>query len=565
MEEHFNSESETNIEKRASSKSMRIWLPLILGVCVALGIVIGNFLGSSSQKGNLFVGRKPNKVDVLLEYIDKQYVDSVNVNDLVEAAIPAIISELDPHSSYITKEDMLSVGTELEGHFGGIGVEFIIKDDTINIVNVTMGGPSEALGLMSGDKIISVNDSVFAGIGLSNMKVVKTLRGPKGTKVKLGVKRATSPEELIFDVTRADVKVNTIDAHYIITPDIGYVKLGKFGATSFSEFISAVGELKKQGAKSFILDLQDNTGGYLDAAYLLTNEFLHEGDLIVYTEGKASPRADLFAKGRGILENDPVVVLINEQSASASEIFAGAIQDHDRGLILGRRSFGKGLVQRQIELSDSSAVRITIARYHTPSGRSIQKPYVTGSRDDYDLDILHRYENGEFYSLDSLKIDDLPQYITDNGRTVYGNMAIMPDVFIPRDTLGINAYFIKVSNSGVLRDFSFKYASDNKEKLKAMGSWEKAYEYLTTQNLVDQMAEFAETKKIRKRPVLINEARNKMKQLIEALIIRDVFSDQSAFYYILQQDDPVILKAVEFIHQGKATPEAVAEELYLFP
>lgn len=551
------------MEKKRSK--IIIWLPLVIAVSIAIGIFLGNAFTVHNGGGSLkpLFKRNVTKLDALFDYMNQAYVDSVNINDIVEEAIPSIISTLDPHSAYITAEDMRSTGTELEGHFGGIGVEFMLQDDTINIVNVTLGGPSEAMGIMAGDKIVSVNDSVFAGIGLNNMKVMRTLRGPKGTKVKIGIKRSTSADILDFNLTRADVSVNSIDASYMIDEGIGYIKISKFGGTTYDEFLSAVAKLKSQKATSFIIDLQQNTGGYLGAANLLTNEFLNKGDLIVYTEGRAYPRENFFADGTGTCKDDEIVVLIDEGSASASEIFAGAIQDHDRGLIVGRRSFGKGLVQSQHQFPDESAIRLTIARYHTPSGRCIQKPYERGNRADYDMDIWNRYTRGEFDSKDSIKIDHLPVFQTKGGRPVYGDDGVMADVFVPRDTTGINSYYIKVVNSGALREYAFKYASENREKLKAMGSWEEAYKYLQSSPLVENLVSYADNKGIRRRPVLIAESRSLMKSQLEALIIRNLFSDTSAFYKIYLQDDKIINKAVELIKQGKASPEAVAEELYM--
>lgn len=540
-----------------------IWLPLIIALSIAIGIFVGNAFMRYDTGGSLRPLFKKNttKLDALFDYMNKAYVDTVNIDAIVEEAMPTIISTLDPHSAYITAEDMQSVGTELEGHFGGIGVEFMIQEDTIFIVNVTVGGPSEAMGIMAGDRIVTVNDSVFAGIGLNNTKVMKTLRGVMGTKVKIGIKRSTSTDILNFDLTRGSVPVSSIDASYMIEDFIGYIKISKFAITTYNEFISAVAKLKNQGAKSFIIDLQGNTGGYLAAANLLTNEFLHSGDLIVYTEGRAYPRENFVANGTGACKEDEVVVLIDEGSASASEIFSGAIQDHDRGLIVGRRSFGKGLVQNQHEFSDGSAIRLTIARYHTPSGRCIQKPYVRGKKDDYDYDIVERYNRGEFFNRDSMKVDNLPIFYTKAGRPVYGDDGVMADVFVPRDTVGINAYSIKIFNSGALREYAFKYSEKNKEKLKAMQDWQTAYQYLTTQPLVEQLVAYGETKKISRRPVLIQEAYPMMKSQLEGLILRNVFN--AGFFEVIQKDDPMINKAVELIKQGKATPDAVAEELYM--
>lgn len=545
-----------------------IWLPLIIGLSVAIGIFVGNAYrqyDSNNMKTIFSVSNKnSNKVDVLLDYLNRFYVDTISSDKLIEQAIPSIIAELDPHSAYIPREEMISKGTELEGYFGGIGVEFIIKEDTINIVNVTLGGPSEALGILGGDKIISVNDSIFAGIGLTNNKVVKTLRGAKGTKVKIGIKRGTNNEALSFDVIRDEVPIKSIDAYYMVDDSIGYIKISRFAITTYEEFLDAVKNLKAQHATSFIIDLQDNTGGSLGAAIKLTNEFLNSGDLILYTEGRTYARENFVADGKGNLKMEDVVVLINENSASASEIFAGAIQDLDRGLVIGRRSFGKGLVQSQYQFPDESAIRITIARYHTPSGRCTQKPYEIGDRYEYDLDILHRYERGEFYNQDSLKLDYLPQFTTKKGRTVYGDIGILPDIFIARDTVGWNSYFEKIYFSGALREFAFKYADENRTKLKAMGNWKAAYKYLKTLPLTKDLVQYASEKKnIKQRPVLIAESKTIIDRYLMALILRDVFANEEAFFSILQSEDPAIMKAMQMIKKGKASSDAVGEELYL--
>lgn len=565
--ENENQNNNYNKNERAPKTSkVFIWLPLVIAISIAIGVFVGNSFTKYSGRTTLspLFRKNTTKLDALLDYMNQAYVDTVNIHDIIEEAIPTIISTLDPHSAYITAEDMRSTGTELEGHFGGIGVEFMIQDDTVNIVNVTMGGPSEAMGIMAGDKIVAVNDSVFAGNGLNNMKVMKTLRGAKGTKVKIGIKRSTSESILDFELTRAEVPVQSVDASYMIEDKIGYIKISKFAGTTYDEFLSAIAKLKSQGANAFIVDLQQNAGGYLGAANLLTNEFLQAGKLIVYTEGRAYPRENFYADGTGTCKEDQIVVLIDEGSASASEIFAGAIQDNDRGLIVGRRSFGKGTVQSQHQFADESAIRLTIARYHTPSGRCIQKPYTRGSREDYDMDIWNRYERGEFDSRDSIKFDHLPLFHTTAGRPVYGDDGVMADVFVPRDTVGINSYYIKVVNSGALREYAFKYTEENRTKLKAMKDWQEAYAYLSKTPLVENMVAYAEGKKIRRRPVLIAESHSMMKAQLEALILRNVFSDSEAFYKVYQQDDKMINKAVELIKQGKASPDAVAEELYLF-
>lgn len=549
-------------------KKVYIWLPLCIAISIAAGILIGNAFSSFSSNSSLFSpvkrfikGGSNDKIETIFDYINKAYVDTVNVDDLVESAIPTIIAGLDPHSTYISAENMALSGDELDGHFSGIGVEFIIQNDTVAIVNVIPGGPSEAIGIIPGDRLVYVNDSLFAGNGISEEKIFKNLRGKKDTKVKLGIKRGNSKEILTFDVTRADVPVKTVPASYILDKNIGYIKITKFGGTTYNEFISAIAKLQKQGCKSFIIDLQQNTGGYLEIARALSNEFLSAGDLIVYTEGRAYPREDIVADGNGSCKDIPLVVLIDEGSASASEIFAGAMQDHDRGLIVGRRSFGKGLVQSRHVFKDGSALQLTIARYHTPSGRCIQKAYTKGDRTDYDMDIINRYNRGEFDYRDSIKVDNLPLFHTKAGRPVYGDDGVLADVFIPRDTVGVNSYYLRVANSGTLREYAFTYTDNNREKIESFKSWQEAAKYLEQQPLVDLLADYANTKGIRRRPYLIEEARSLLQSQLVSFIIRNIYGDEG-FYPLFQKDDLMIKEAVKLIKEGKATPQAIREEKY---
>lgn len=542
-------------------KKIYIWLPLCIALSIAAGIFIGNMFSVFAPVHGWAGGGSGNKLDGVFEYIKKAYVDTVNVNDLVENAIPTIISGLDPHSVYISAKDMEISGHDLDGHFSGIGVEFMIQFDTVTIVNATYGGPSEAVGIMSGDRLVYVDDSLFVGKNLNNEKVVRTLKGKKGTKVKLGIKRATSPDILNFVVTRADIPVKTVDVSYKLDDKIGYIKVSKFGSTTYSEFISAIAKLKSQGCESFVVDLQQNTGGYMAAAVSMANEFLEKRDLVVYMEGRSYPRENFYADGTGTCKENQLVVLIDEGSASASEIFAGAIQDHDRGLIVGRRSFGKGLVQNRFVFKDGSAMQLTIARYHTPSGRCIQKAYEKGKRQNYDLDLLNRYNRGEFDHRDSIKLEGLPVFETLAGRPVYGDDGILSDVFVPRDTAGVNSYYLRVVNSGFLREYSFSYTENNREKLKSLKNWEEASKWLFTQPLVDNLANYAANKGIRRQPYLIQESRALLQSQLVALIIRNIYGEDG-FYPIYQKDDTMIKEAVRMIKANKATPEAIREERY---
>lgn len=542
-------------------KKIYVWLPLCIAISIAVGIFIGNaFSIFSPVRGFIGSGGK-NKLDIVFDYINKAYVDTVNVNEMVENAIPTIVSKLDPHSTYISAENMALTGDELEGHFSGVGVEFIIKNDTVAIVNVIPGGPSEAVGIIPGDRLVYVNDSLFVGKVINEEKVFRNLRGKKDTKVKLKIKRGTSKDLLEFEVTRADVPVKTVPASYKVDDKIGYIKVNKFGSTTYNDFITAIAKLKSQGCESFIVDFQQNTGGYLEVARALSNEFLEAGDLIVYTEGRAYPREDIIADGRGSCKDNTLVVLIDEGSASASEIFAGAMQDNDRGLIVGRRSFGKGLVQSRYVFKDGSALQMTIARYHTPSGRCIQKAYTQGDRTDYDMDLLNRYNRGEFDYRDSIKLDNLPLFHTLAGRPVYGDDGILADVFVPRDTIGINSYYLRVANSGTLREYAFTYTDKNRKTLEDFKSWEKAAKYLENQPLIDNLVEYAYNRGIRRQPYLIEESRKLLQTQLISFIMRSVYGEDS-FYQIFQKDDLIIKEAVKLIKAKKASPEAIREERY---
>ena len=536
------------------NKRIAIWLPVIIAASIALGIFIGNhYLSISTGKFRSYASG--NKINAILDIIDEQYVDTVNMSQLVEGAIPKIFSELDPHSGYIPAADAQMVNEELEGSFSGIGVSFNLQTDTILVISVIPGGPSEKAGLLAGDRIITINDSLFAGNNSSQGKIMKTLRGAKNSVVKLGIKRSTSQDLLYFNVTRGDVPVNSVDVAYVVREGVGYIKVNKFARTTYNEFITAIAKLKQQNCKSFIIDLRGNTGGYMDAAINMINEFMANGRLIVYTEGKAFPRNDVYANGTGTCQDAPIVVLTDEFSGSASEIFAGAIQDNDRGLIIGRRTYGKGLVQSQIPLSDGSALRLTIARYYTPSGRCIQKDYELGKTDEYDQDLFNRFMHGEFDSADSIKINNSLIYQTSLGRTVYGGGGIMPDIFIPRDTSGVTSYFSNVINSGVLNLFTLEYSDNNREKLSSFKTYQELYNYLKKQPLLDKFTNYAVSKGIRKRVTLINISAKLIENQLHSYIVRNFFNDEG-FYPIFLKDDVTLLKAIEVIEQGKSMPQA---------
>ena len=417
---------------KPKSTRQPIWLPL----AIALAVVVGIFIGSRFTV-NKPVAENDRKLNAILNLIAQDYVDTTNLKDLIEMSIPEILSNLDPHTSYFSAEDLKAATDDLNGSFSGIGISFVLVNDTIGVVEVIPGGPSEKVGLMAGDKIVMIDDSIATGPKITNGDVMKRLRGDKGTKVKLGIKRQNTSKTLTFTVTRGDIPVNTVDAYYMIDKNTGYIKINQFGRHTYDEFITAMASLQEDGAKRYMIDLRGNGGGFMEMAVLMANEFLPEGQLIVFTKGRYKrDDGEVWSDGNGSFQDAEVTVLIDEFSASASEIFAGAMQDNDRGLIVGCRSFGKGLVQKEFVLPDSSAIRLTTARYYTPSGRCIQKDYKEGVL-DYEKELIDRYAHGELYSRASMQIDKSQVFTTLNGRTVYGGGGIVHDIFVAGDTAGI--------------------------------------------------------------------------------------------------------------------------------
>lgn len=538
------------------TKGSSRFTPVIIAISVVAGILIGTFYAKHYGGNKLgIINGSSNKLNALLHVIDDQYVDTVDMSQLVENAMPQILAELDPHSTYIPAQKLEEVNSELEGSFSGVGIQFTIQEDTIHVNSVVSGGPAEKVGLMAGDRIVTVDDSLFVGKDLTNEKAMRTLKGPKGSQVKLGVKRITEKELLDFVVTRGDIPQNTIDAAYMISNDFGYVQISKFGRTTHVELLNAIAQLSHQNCKGMIIDLRENTGGYMEAAIRMVNEFLPEGKLIVYTQGRKYPRMEEYANGTGSCQNIPLVVLIDQGSASASEIFAGAIQDNDRGTIVGLRSFGKGLVQQPIDFSDGSAIRLTIARYYTPSGRCIQRPYENGKDSKYEMDWLDRYEHGEFFSADSVKLDKKLRYSTSLGRPVYGGGGIMPDVFVPRDTTGVTSYLMEVSNKGLLIQFSFQYTDRNRAKLDQFNDETELQKYLEKQNIVEQFVQFATQKGVKRRNLLINKSRKLLERNLYGNIIYNIQGKEAYIRYI-NRDDATVLKALEILERGEAFPKA---------
>ena len=540
------------------------WLPFWASITLAVGMFIGNWNSNSSEYQLYdtydYEYARRNNFNMLLHIIEQQYVDSVNSKELTDNAMTSILKELDPHSAYIPAEDLESVNEELEGSFSGIGIQFNLLNDTINVVDVISGGPSERCGLMPGDRIITVDDSLYVGKNITNEKVMKNLRGAKGSVVKLGIQRKGESELLTFEVERGDIPLHSVDASFIISPGIGYILVSKFGRTTFEEFLVALARLRNEGAESYIIDLRGNGGGYMDAAINMVNEFMMAGELIVYTEGRAFPREDAVANGMGSFKEQPVIVLTDEWSASASEIFAGAIQDNDRGLVVGRRTFGKGLVQNQLPLSDGSAVRLTIARYHTPSGRCIQKDYAMGDDESYNMDILNRYNRGEFFSADSIKQHTDLVFTTAGGRTVYGGGGIMPDVFIPSDTTHVTPYYTDVINKSLLYIYAYEYVDSNRERLSQADNYKELLSMLDSNRLINDFIAYADKNGVPARYADIKVSRAVLLRLLQAYIARDVIGDE-AFYPIFMSDDKVIEEACRLIQEGNAFPELPEEEV----
>jgi len=530
--------------------------PTLTVLAVAIGLVIGMALSQQANAQRIVYSNgswqlEVSKVDRFLQLMETAYVDSLNIDSITDEVMTEMVKKLDPHSAYIPKEDLEMVNSELAGSFSGIGVQFTIQQDTVRIVAVIAGGPSAGVGVLAGDKLISVDDSCFVGKKINNEKVMKTLRGEKGTKVKIGVLRAGTPDTLYYTITRGDIPVNSVDAKFLIG-NIGFVRVNKFGETTYKEFITALADLYAKGAKKFIVDLRENSGGYMDQAIKMANEFLKGGEMIVYAEGRAYPRYEAKANGGGRFKNVPLVVLIDNFSASASEIFAGAMQDNDRATIIGRRSYGKGLVQQQMPFSDGSAVRLTVARYYTPSGRCIQKPYTMGDQDDYEKDLLERWEHGEFYSADSVHFADTTTYRTKSGRIVRGGGGIMPDVFVGRDTTLNTPWYNQCVNLAYTYQFAYKYTDEHRKELSKITDWQALEKHLKAKDILREFVAFAEEKGVEPKEAEIQKSRPLMTRLLHAYIIRDVLGDEG-FFPFFERDDEITKVAVEQLTQGDRT------------
>lgn len=530
-------------------KKPEAWMPLIIALALSVGIVVGVFLNSHFR---LTPGQE--KLGEILSLIHRDYVDEVDIDSLIEQSLPDLIANLDPHSNYIPAKDLKAVNDELEGSFSGIGISFTMFTDTITVNEVIPGGPSEKAGILPGDRIVSINDSTVAGMGIPQTDIVKRLRGMKGSTVKLGVRRSTSKKPLTFEVTRGDIPLNSVDAAYMIDSITGYIKVNKFGRTTYDEFLSGLARLTSRGATNFVVDLRGNGGGFLEMAIMMANEFLPAGAPIVETRGRHEGENTAIASdGNGSFQNAGLVVLLDEYSASASEIFAGAMQDNDRALIVGRRSFGKGLVQRQVTLPDSSAIRLTVQRYYTPSGRCIQKDYRLGERGAYEQDISNRYEHGEFFASDSIHLNKDVEYRTLGGRKVYGGGGIMPDVFVPNDTVGISSYYINVLNAGLLQKFAFQYADRRRAVLSKADTLDDFLRLLPSDDeLLQQFVAFASANRVPARWYYINISQRLIVNYLKALIASDTLGRET-YYQVTNKDDTTVQRALLELREGRAS------------
>lgn len=540
-------------------KKSNRFMPLIMAVCVIIGIMIGSFYANHFSGNRLnIINSGSNRLSNLLHLIDDQYVDKVNIDSLVDVAIPQILADLDPHSVYISAKEAQAVADDLKGSFPGVGIEFTIRKDTIHVQNVVKNGPAQRAGILAGDKIVSVDGKPFVGKIVTNEEAMRRLKGPKDTKVKLGVMRYGQKAVKYFTVTRGDIPQKSITATYMLDKNTGYIKVKSFGETTYPEMLIALAKLSQEGFTNLVIDLRDNTGGYMNSAIQMANEFLPKDKLIVYTIGRKSPRQNFPSDGHGSYQKIPLVVLINEGSASASEIFAGAMQDNDRATIIGRRSFGKGLVQQQLSFPDGSMIRLTIARYYTPSGRCIQKPFTAGDNKDYEEDLLTRYQHGEFFSQDSIKHHG-PAYHTSIGRTVYGGGGITPDIFVAEDTLGMTSYYKQAAMSGLILQYAFTYTDNNRPKLNTYKDMMSLSKYLVSQNTVEQFAAYADHNGLKRRNLMIRKSHKLLERFINSRIIYNMLDDEAWTEYI-NADDPAIAKALSVFRENAAFPKKPAKK-----
>ena len=530
-------------------------LPTVIACSIALGILLGGKVFRNNRTRNMpnqsLVTGNNNKIDMLLSLINTTYVDSVSIDSLIENTIPLIVDELDPHSSYLTKAEVLEANEIYDAQFDGIGVTFNMLTDTVIVLNVISGGPSADAGIQAGDRIITVNDSTIAGVKMPQNSVVKRLRGPRGSQVKLGIQRYGHKGLIPITVTRGAIPIKSILASYMIRPEIGYIRFEQFSGTSHSELIAAISSLKEQGMKKLILDIRGNGGGLLDQAIVIANEFLPVNNMIVYTQNREGQKDIQYSNGKGSFTDEELVVLIDENSASASEILAGALQDNDRGTIIGRRSFGKGLVQGQFPFPDGSALRLTIARYYTPVGRSIQKPYDKG-RESYYNEVYDRYEHDEMFTADSIHFNDSLKFTTPGGKVVYGGGGIMPDIVVPIDTSDVTPYFRAVTDwdKNILYRFTLEFSDRNRARLNGINTVEELDRFFAEQpNLLNDFVAFASRSGVSPNAADIAKSKALILSQLKAYIGRNSPLEDNAFYHCIQQIDPVVDKALETLNR----------------
>lgn len=526
---------------------------ILIILCIVLCLLLGRSLHREVTKSNRQVAvlksqLTSNKLDAVLNLINTKYVEDVDTEEIIEKLIPDMLKELDPHSVYIPAKEMEKTMEEMEGSFSGVGIQFNIREDTIRVISVITGGPAEQAGMRAGDCIVTVDDSLFVGDKINNDIVLRTLRGEKHSKVNVGIVRRGTEGIIPFTLTRDDIPLNSIDASYKIGENIAYIKIGNFSRTTYDEFLNKMAKLRLQDkCDRLILDLRSNPGGLMGSALALLNEFLPKNRLMLYVEGKSYPRQESFSDGRGSFKDMPIVVLMDEWSASASEIVAGSIQDNDRGYIVGRRSYGKGLVQQQIPFKDKSAVRLTVAHYYIPSGRSIQKPYTKGDFDDYELDIVHRWERGEFGSLDSIHVDDSLCFETFGGRKVYGGGGILPDYFVPLDTTSNqNDWFVDVANKNLIYNFAASYVDAHRNEMASLKTVAALKAHLQAEDIFSQFVAYSREKGVSSTARQVREVKNEVQLQLNAYIARNTMGED-IFWELLQEDDDTLLKAIELI------------------
>lgn len=541
------------------NKKTSIIIPLIIAISVASGIIIGNLLKQNSQPVFSIGHANPNKLTSILRLIETGYVDSVNTAEIIEKTIPEILKNLDPHTAYIPARNMQEVQEEMRGNFSGIGVQFSIQEDTVRVIEVVSGGPSSKVGILPGDRIVTVDDSLIAGVDVQNETVLNLLRGEKNTTVRVGVVRKGYDEKLEFEITRDDIPLISVDVSYMIDDETGFIKVNRFAESTYDEFMQGMQNLNQSGMEKLIVDLRQNPGGSLSSVLQIVDEFLEKGEAILYTEGLNQPRKTYNASGRNTWKDVKLYVLIDEFSASASEIFAGAMQDNDRGLVIGRRSFGKGLVQEQIPLMDGSALRLTVARFYTPSGRCIQKSYENGN-EEYFNDLYSRFSHMEQLSADSIQFNDSLKYQTKSGRIVYGGGGIMPDIFVPADTSGNSPYFDKIYRKGLIYTFAYNYADNNRETLTQFQTAEEFDAYLSKQNLLDEFVEYAREKGVPRDAKGLNQSGKIIHTQLKAYIARNIIGEEG-FYPIIRQIDNTLQKAIEISKQNLLVENLVKDSV----